>query len=535
MIEKIPVTAIRPSPLNPRKRFDEDGLTELAESIKADGLLQNLVVRQNDDGYELAAGERRWRALQQLVDAGDLPSDHTVPCAVRDLTDLQLLQLATTENMARKDMSPLEEARAFQQMLELGSDVDTISAETGLSVATVRKRLALVERLTGVAQEALEAGQINLGQAQALTATSPVFQDSILNDLGEGERLDGRASWILSQFQRKAPPVSVARFPLSKYKGTLTKPSIFAEDSEDRFDDIEQFRTLQAEAAQKLLEEAQRSWGWAELRKDAYGLYGYEQLPEDKPYDPKELGVFIIYDPTWGDGSIEIRERMRKRPSMSTSAPKAEQDLRAITQKHAEEIGRQRKHALQTAVVKQHGRSTKELLVLMLTPGMGVESHLNQSWSLTLDDASPVLLESLESLKDRAPTIYSALLVTTEGWKTHDSSQALTELRDLPDSTLDLLLAIVTARLLLVHGSSPGAGTAAIFSQLVWADDHLPSFAELGEDWLKLYRPARLKEVSATVLGYSGEGKTKKQLISLITAVQPHIVPAELKLEQEES
>lgn len=531
MIQQIAVTSIKPSPLNPRKRFDEDSLAELAASIKKNGLMQNLVARPNGDGFELAAGERRLRAIQTLINAGDLPADAQVPVVVRDLTDLQLLELATTENMSRQDMSPLEEARAFQHMLELGSDVDTISAETGLSLATVRKRLALVERLSPVAQEALEAGQINLGQAQAFTTTSTEFQEARLGGLVEGERLLEGASTIKSAFQRQAPPVSIARFPLSRYSGTFTRPNIFSDEEEDRFDDIEQFRRLQAEAAQELLEEAKRHWAWAELRDSPWDLYGFEQLPEDESHDPKELGVIIIHDTEWGDGSIEIRERMRKRElPTSSSAPKAETDPAALTQKHQEQIARHRTRALQTAVVLHRRRFLTQLLILMLTPNTRLDSHLDQAWRVDLSDAPPAVLEALDGFKDRAPTVH-ALLTTTGDWQAlPDTSTIWTELKELDEIRLDILLAIVTARLVHVSSGQLNDVNTAVFWGF-WADEHLPTFADLGEEWLQLYRPARLQQVSETVLGFSGEGKTKKQLIALIAAAQSQDVPAELKLE----
>lgn len=540
MIEPIPHNQIQASPLNPRKSFSPEGITELAASIQAEGLLQNLVVRKVGDKFptfEIAAGERRWRALQHLIATGVLPEDHPVPCRVADLTDLELLQLATSENMNRADMSPLEEARAFQQMLALGSDVDTISAETGLSVPTVRKRLALVERLSGVAQEALEAGQINLGQAQALTTTSPIFQDSLLNDLEEGERITMTADRIRQEFQREAPAVSVARFDLTLYRGTLTKPNIFAEDAEDRFDDVEQFRRLQGEAVQKLADEAKRSWGWVQVEKRTSDVlsWEFEQVPEDEEIDFKEHGVVIHYQPDWGDGRVHIFERVRKRKSTSSSssAPRAEVDPLALTQKHREQIARHRRRALQTAIVQHRRRHLPQLLILMLTPNTRVDSHLSQAWKVDLSDAPPAVMEALDRFKDSAPTVH-ALLTSSGDWQAlPDMSTAWAELAELDESSLHLLLAVVTARLIQVSGDRLNDVNSAVFWGY-WADDHLPTFADLGEEWLQLYRPARLQQVSQAILGYSGEGKTKKELINLITAAQSQDVPAEMQLEQAE-
>src|SRR5690554_1432725 len=105
MIQEVPLAQLRASPLNPRKRFDDASIDELADSIATEGLLQNLVVRPSPDEegvYEIAAGERRLRAMLRLDKRGKWPRDRLVPVVVRDLTDLQLLQLATTENLARQ-------------------------------------------------------------------------------------------------------------------------------------------------------------------------------------------------------------------------------------------------------------------------------------------------------------------------------------------------------------------------------------------------------------------------------------------------
>src|SRR5690606_32542896 len=124
---------------------------------------------------------------------------------------------------------------AFQRMLELGSDVDTIAAETGLSIPTVRKRLALVERLAPAALEALEAGRINLGQAQALTSGSIEAQERILSWRQADVAFDVTPQHIRSSLTRDAIPVSRAKFPRDWYKGTIVSPGIFDPDGEDVF------------------------------------------------------------------------------------------------------------------------------------------------------------------------------------------------------------------------------------------------------------------------------------------------------------
>lgn len=536
MIEQLQHSQIHASPLNPRKRFDADQLDDLAESILQEGLLQNLVVRPNGDGFEIAAGERRWRAIGQLIAAGQVEPDFPIPAAVRDLTDLQLLQLATTENMNRADMTPLEEARAFQHMLELGADVESIAAETGFTRRTVQQRLALVERLTGAAQEALAAGQINLGQAQALSATSPVFQDSVVNDLGEGHRLSWDAAQIRRHFRLDVPTVSVAKFPLSEYTGTFTKPNIFSDDEEDRFDDVEQFKELQAKAVERLAEEARRSWAWVEVR-DYPNLYEFDDVDAADDYNPAELGVVIEFNPRWGNGSVKIHERLRKRETTNSgSAPKVEADPLALTKKHVAEIARIRSHALQDAVTGAPARIVKQALIMLLLPRLSLQNTLGEARRTDIE-ISPNLQTALDTYDVDAPVLHGRLTDDTPAWhpdaKRHDPELIWQELMNLGNSALDLLLSALTARVLTVTGSHVSDATKVLFEK-ARAAEHLPTFATLGSDWAGLYKPGRLKQVSEVVLGFAGEGKTKKELVALIDAAQSQDVPVELQLEQQE-
>src|SRR5882672_1764351 len=108
---EIAVDRITPSPFQPRRSFDEAKIEELASSIRNQGIIQPLVVRRNGDGYELIAGERRWRAAMR---AG---LTH-VPIVVRDASDHEALQLALIENLQREDLNPIEEANGYRRLLE---------------------------------------------------------------------------------------------------------------------------------------------------------------------------------------------------------------------------------------------------------------------------------------------------------------------------------------------------------------------------------------------------------------------------------
>lgn len=136
----VPFGTIYPSPLNPRKGApDEAALEALAASIVAEGLLQPLLVRPRgivtgdySEGFEIIAGERRFNAIRRAIAGGTLPPDYPIAVRVRDATDAELVELAATENMARADMSPLDEAEAIAAMRRYHSDDEEIARRLGL-------------------------------------------------------------------------------------------------------------------------------------------------------------------------------------------------------------------------------------------------------------------------------------------------------------------------------------------------------------------------------------------------------------------
>lgn len=159
-IRELPLAAIRPNPRQPRKQFPPETLAELAASITAGGLIAPLVVRPHGDGYELIAGERRFRALQHL-------GWTTAPVFIRSADDRTALQLALTENIQREELNPLEVACAFQLLADEGLRHEEIAARTGKSRAAVTNQLRLL-RLPAPVRDALAAGTIELGHARAL-------------------------------------------------------------------------------------------------------------------------------------------------------------------------------------------------------------------------------------------------------------------------------------------------------------------------------------------------------------------------------
>ncbi len=159
---EVPVDDIKPNPSQPRSRFDETALDELAASIEEVGVLQPVVLARDDDGdLRLIAGERRWRAARKLGLA-------TIPAVVRGTTGETTLVEALVENLQRQDLTPLEEAHAYRQLLEdTGMNQDQLAKRVGKSRPAVSNTLRLLS-LPGEVQAMVDSGTLSAGHARAL-------------------------------------------------------------------------------------------------------------------------------------------------------------------------------------------------------------------------------------------------------------------------------------------------------------------------------------------------------------------------------
>lgn len=157
----VPIAELRPNRFQPRRAFDEDALETLAESIRTNGLLQPILVRPADDGYEIVAGERRWRAAQQA-------QLHEIPIVVREMGDREALEIAIVENVQRRDLTPLEEAEGYRRLM---SDFEHTQEDVAKAVARSRSHIANMLRLLHLpdsVQQMVQAGRISAGHARAL-------------------------------------------------------------------------------------------------------------------------------------------------------------------------------------------------------------------------------------------------------------------------------------------------------------------------------------------------------------------------------
>lgn len=159
----LPITSIVTNPDQPRKSFDETQLSELSDSIKQNGVLQPILVRKKGDKYEIVAGERRYQASK-------LAGLKEIPAIVREIDDAEVFQLALIENLQRSDLTPIEEARGYRQLLDTkGLTQEGLAKILSKSRSAIANTLRLMD-LPQEVQDMMEEGQITAGHARAILA-----------------------------------------------------------------------------------------------------------------------------------------------------------------------------------------------------------------------------------------------------------------------------------------------------------------------------------------------------------------------------
>ncbi len=198
----VSIHEIRPNTRQPRKDFDDDTIAELTASIKEKGIIQPIVVRQAGSGYEIIAGERRWRAAQR---AGIVK----VPVVVKDATDMEALELALIENLQREDLNPIEEASGYQHLIEVyGLTHEEVSVQIGKDRSTITNHLRLL-RLSEEAKRALIEGEITAGHARALLSLESISDANLVLQAIRKKKLSVRTteSLIRNMSKEKRPGV----------------------------------------------------------------------------------------------------------------------------------------------------------------------------------------------------------------------------------------------------------------------------------------------------------------------------------------
>ncbi|HYM86240.1 MAG TPA: ParB/RepB/Spo0J family partition protein [Pseudoxanthomonas sp.] len=208
-LRQIPVKQLQPGKYQPRLHMDPAKLSELAESIKAQGVIQPIVVRELSPGkFEIVAGERRWRASQEAGLAD-------VPVVVRELDDRTVIAMALIENIQREDLNPLEEAQSLHRLIAEFSLTHAEAAEAvGRSRAAVSNLLRLLE-LPPAIRALLEARRLEMGHARALLTLSPELASKLASEAAD-------QGWSVREVEHRAQQFAAGKVPVAN--GKKAKP-----------------------------------------------------------------------------------------------------------------------------------------------------------------------------------------------------------------------------------------------------------------------------------------------------------------------
>lgn len=200
------VSEIRPNPYQPRKEFDQTGLEELANSIKENGVFQPVLVRKSVSGYELVAGERRLRATK-------LAGVKEIPVIIKDFNDKEMMEISLLENIQRKDLTPIEEALAYDQMIKkLSYTQDQLAKRLGKSRANITNMLRLLS-LPNEVQNLVSKGKLSYGQARTLLSLEKEEQ---IIDLAKRTVQEGLSVRELENLTRKKDAKKGSTSPAKK-------------------------------------------------------------------------------------------------------------------------------------------------------------------------------------------------------------------------------------------------------------------------------------------------------------------------------
>jgi ParB family chromosome partitioning protein len=222
-LQEIDVSSIQPNPYQPRDQFDEEALGALADSIREVGVLQPVLVRPTGEGYELIAGERRWRAARRV-------GLQRIPALVRETDDSAALEQALVENLQREELNPLEEAGAYQQLIEdFGLTHEQVATRAGRSRASVTNTLRLLSLPPSI-QRMVREKQLTMGHARALLGTPDrAFQEHLARQVTTDD-LSVRAVEEAVRVHNQAPSgPDTAAEPERASRGRRQRPAGIAE------------------------------------------------------------------------------------------------------------------------------------------------------------------------------------------------------------------------------------------------------------------------------------------------------------------
>jgi ParB family transcriptional regulator, chromosome partitioning protein len=203
--QQIEIDQIDPNPYQPRTRFREEPLEELARSIRSGGIIQPLVLRPSGQRFQLIAGERRWRAAQRA-------GLSKVPAIVRDVPERMALEITLVENLQREDLSPIEQARAFERLIgDFQLTQEEVAERTGKDRATIANAVRLL-RLEKPIQEMLDDGRLTGGHGRALLAIEdPKLRLVLAQRAARGRANVRQIERLAARLKRKGPQIEPSR------------------------------------------------------------------------------------------------------------------------------------------------------------------------------------------------------------------------------------------------------------------------------------------------------------------------------------
>lgn len=289
----VPIGTVHPSPLNPRRSMDPESLATLADSIVANGLLQAILVRplKKDGQYEIICGARRHAAACLAVEQGRLPADWLLPIRIRACSDAELVELAATENLARADMDPLDEAEVYAALRrhvvpnEGEKPDDAVGRKLGVSRRTVFRRLQLL-RLAPELQKALRGREINLQQAEAFSVGHHNDQRSQLKIMKTAE-WERDAESIRERMLHGKLQADQVGFDVALYKGEIIDDP---ETGQRYLADRKEAERLFAERLEAELAELKGKYPWVETVE---GHVPYGTFEKGRKGD-KEAGAVVV-------------------------------------------------------------------------------------------------------------------------------------------------------------------------------------------------------------------------------------------------
>ena len=309
-LHHIPLENLTVATINSRTHGVKEGLDSLTASIRAQGLLQPLLVRPvvEGEGYEIVAGQRRYLACQRL--AQEQPVE-PLPCLVLAATDdAAALEVSLTENLERLPMEPFDQHEAFARLVKLGQDVETIAARFGVTERLVRQRLALANLTDAIKREARK-GAVGIADAQRLALATPKQQREWMKLYRDQAQYAPQGSqlkaWLCGG---AAMATEVALFELADYPGRIIT-DLFGEQS--YFDDAAAFWTLQNQAI-AALREALLAKGWSQVEVletgDFFKGWEHQRTPMERGggvfVSPQRTGEVLVHE-----GYLPLKEARR--------------------------------------------------------------------------------------------------------------------------------------------------------------------------------------------------------------------------------